>query len=523
MTIASLLLALIVTTAADTNGGEPVLLDFHADWCSPCQTMRPEVEKLVRKGYPVKSIDIDKHPEISERYGIKAVPSFLIVDAQGRALTKKMSGVMPASQLATFYNETKAKLPPSVEPDPVDQDLPAPVQARESREAEPVSASKPLVNPLPWQTVVRIKIHTSNSEWAFGSGTIISSNADETIILTCAHIFRLKGRAQPKDPRDFPVPISVDLFDGQLTGRQPAMVRCSEKDVVGQAIDYDFTNDVGLIRIKPGRRLPASRVVPPDWQPKTGMTMFTVGCSHGNDATAWDTKILDPHVSMSNTGTKQSFATIKCANQPKEGRSGGGLYTTDGYVAGVCDFADPSEHVGLYAVPEAIHRILDRNQMMALYRRGGDRPDTMLASANRPRAGAATATRVRGQSPSEPELTAINREDVTIPPPSMFGIKADTTLANTKAGQWGGNPTRSQRTTRRPEVSNGDGVDPGARPNEALTTDLAIDPAGENKDIEAPFPPPARPAKPPAMPGPATATKWKSATQALPEIRPAGR
>ena len=87
---------------------------------------------------------------------------------------------------------------------------------------------------------------------------------------------------------------------------------------------------------------------------------------------------------MSNTGTKQGFATIKCADQPKEGRSGGGLYTTDGYVAGVCDFADPNEHVGLYAVPEAIHRLLDRNQLMALYKPATDQPETTARLGRRP-------------------------------------------------------------------------------------------------------------------------------------------
>ncbi len=107
MTIASLFLALIVTTAADTSG-DPVLLDFHASWCGPCRQMRPEVEKLVQKGYPVKSVDIDRSPELSERYKVSAVPTYVIVDARGKALAKT-SGAMPAAQLASFYNETKLK------------------------------------------------------------------------------------------------------------------------------------------------------------------------------------------------------------------------------------------------------------------------------------------------------------------------------------------------------------------------------------------------------------------------------
>jgi len=340
----------------------PVLLDFHASWCGPCRTMRPEVEKLVRKNYPVQSIDIDRSPELAERYGVKAVPTFVVVDANRKALART-SGAMPAARLASFYDEAKARS--------------APAEATEGRDAsaadldvETVSSEPPLTEPVmprPWETVVRIKIHLSDTEWGFGSGTVIHSTPEESIILTCAHIFRVKGQEQPR-PRDFRVPISVDLFDGTFTSRLPATVRCSEKDVPGLAIDYDFTDDVGLIRIRPGRKLAASRVVPPYWHPERGMKMFAVGCSHGNDATAWDTKILDPKVTMTNTETHQPFSEIKCSNEPRQGRTGGGLYTQDGYVAGVCDFADPNEHVGLYAVPEAIHKLLDRNGLAKLYR-----------------------------------------------------------------------------------------------------------------------------------------------------------
>src|SRR5205823_1633746 len=62
MTIATLLIALIATTNGDA-AGEPLLLDFHASWCGPCQQMRPAIEKLIQKGYPVKSVDVDDAPD----------------------------------------------------------------------------------------------------------------------------------------------------------------------------------------------------------------------------------------------------------------------------------------------------------------------------------------------------------------------------------------------------------------------------------------------------------------------------
>ena len=92
----------------------------------------------------------------------------------------------------------------------------------------------------------------------------------KSIILTCAHIFKLEGR-QPALPRSSPGEITVDLFDGKL--QRPAAGRWSTtptRPYEGKAIDYDFSRDVGLIRIRPGRRLPSSRVVPPTGSRKPG-------------------------------------------------------------------------------------------------------------------------------------------------------------------------------------------------------------------------------------------------------------
>ncbi len=516
MSIASLLLALIVTSAADTSG-DPVLLDFQASWCGPCQKMRPAVEKLERAGYPIRSVDVDQSPDLKKRYNVESVPTFLVVDANGRALART-SGYMPASQLAAFYNQAKAKLGTR---EPVetasDRDAPDADAASEQPEGRSSKAAQ-VVNPLPWETVVRIKMHLSSQEWGFGSGTIIYSDEKQSIILTCAHIFKLKGVRQP-GPKDFKVPITVDLFDGHLTGPKNSMVGCLEKDIAGEAIDYDFNNDVGLIRIRPGRRLSASQVVPDYWKPKAGMKMYAVGCSHGNDATAWDTTILDPQVNMKNTQTNQAFFEMKCANQPMEGRSGGGLYTKDGYVAGVCDFADPNEHVGLYAVPQAIHKMLDKNSLTALYKPSSGEGGMMLASRSQ-RATQSPPIRVRGQSPSEADLarssgTGANPEDITIPPPNMVGISTPKVKPAAQPGKlqpWRGEASapalaQNPRRTHRPApAEDGESIDPNAPAGGTVTTNLAIEPEADAEP--APSPAARRPA--PAIPtDPSRLGKWQ--------------
>ncbi len=264
------------------------------------------------------------------------------------------------------------------------------------------------------------------------------------------------------------------------------------------------------------------------------MKMFAVGCSHGNDATAWDTKILDPKVTMTNTETRQSFSEIKCMNQPKEGRSGGGLYTQDGYVAGVCDFADPNEHVGLYAVPEAIHRMLDRKGLTALYKPVTDRPGTMLAGATAPRPAPSPNTRLRAQSPAENEpgamrtaSTAANQGDITIPPPSMVGIKSPRTPSEEPgAGTWRRNPPGLARANRPARRLDNEGeataIDPG--PILAEHGGEANSEARAFEDIEARAP--RQPTSEPPVVRPNTPGKWRPVRPASPtpiDRSPSGR
>ncbi len=421
MKLAPLLLVLVSIAQAASAASQPVMLDFHADWCGPCRQMRPAVERLAEKGYPIKSIDVDKSPDMAEKYGIGPIPTFVVVDADGREIDR-VSGAQPASQLAQFYINARDRAKASqgddegaVEPEDGDEEAEAvDDQAEPEPEPEPEPAkrpSKPFVNPKPWETVVRIKVHGSGSI-GYGSGTIIHSSPRESLILTCAHIFKLDGQRQAP-PGKFPRKITIDLFDGRPQGREREVHPI--ETVAGEALDYDFNLDVGLIRIRPGRRLPASRVVPPHWQPLQHMGMLTVGCSEGHDATAWETRIIDPK--MRGLSGNQAYEAIECLRAPKQGRSGGGLYTNDGYIAGVCNFAEPRGDRGLYATPNSIYSILDRNKLAVLYESpaaGGG--STLMADR-----GGVPRMIARGQSPDreEPLRAAVREGDVTIPDPEI--------------------------------------------------------------------------------------------------------
>jgi thiol-disulfide isomerase/thioredoxin len=444
MTLAPLLLVLCLATPSNTASSEPVLLDFHADWCGPCRQMRTAIAQLTRKGYPIKSVDIDQAPRLREKYRVEAVPTFIVVDSAGHELGRT-SGSQPAAQLARFYLDAKAKAQPPAnsrahsngeqsddagtgagDDDDADKQESradgAEGEAEPRRAAEASQREQPVFeNPRPWETVVRIRVLAQGSV-GFGSGTIIYSSPQESLILTCAHIFKLEGSRQPPPDR-FPRKIMIDLFDGKLHGEHPAQVHYVES-VEGRAVDYDFGLDVGLIRIRPDRKLAAARVVPAHWEPRARMKMLTVGCSEGHDATAWHTVIVNPQ--MRGLSGNDAYQAIECLIAPKQGRSGGGLFTTDGYIAGVCNFAEPRGDHGLYATPRSIYGLLDRNRLMALYAPVSSGSGTLLADrGKRQQRDDGPITIARGQSP-EPQDSAhaVRPGEITVPPPALLGIKA---------------------------------------------------------------------------------------------------
>ena len=241
------------------------------------------------------------------------------------------------------------------------------VEANATEAVEEPSLSIPTAYPRPWDTTVRIRTLVSNQEWGFASGTVIASTTDESIILTVASLFRDKQGLYPSGGR-FTIPIRIDLFNGQLSQTKPAQLKCIQRDVEGEVIAIHRDHDYALIRIRPGRVLPASPIAAGGKLATKGEDLISVGCSHGNDATAWDTKVLQPRVEMSSGSRK--FFVIKCSNQSAEGRSGGGLFTRTGYLVGICQFADPNEHTGLYtetAAFEELNKCIDRDGEVAKF------------------------------------------------------------------------------------------------------------------------------------------------------------
>ena len=73
-----------------------VLVDFNADWCGPCQMMKPIVEKLASSNDKVKfvSVNVDDESELSETYGVVTIPCF-VVFKDGKEVAREIGVISP--------------------------------------------------------------------------------------------------------------------------------------------------------------------------------------------------------------------------------------------------------------------------------------------------------------------------------------------------------------------------------------------------------------------------------------------
>ena len=82
------------------NSGQPVLVDFSAEWCGPCQMMPPILKQLkeaLGDKLTILKVDIDKNPAAALAYNVQSVPTLLLLK-KGHTLWRQ-SGVVPAPQL----------------------------------------------------------------------------------------------------------------------------------------------------------------------------------------------------------------------------------------------------------------------------------------------------------------------------------------------------------------------------------------------------------------------------------------
>ncbi len=79
---------------------EPLLVDFYADWCGPCQTLTPIVEKVIDElegKVTLFKVNVDKHPQLAQQFAIRSIPHLMLFK-RGKILWRK-GGLLTRAEL----------------------------------------------------------------------------------------------------------------------------------------------------------------------------------------------------------------------------------------------------------------------------------------------------------------------------------------------------------------------------------------------------------------------------------------
>jgi thiol-disulfide isomerase/thioredoxin len=372
-----------------SSPGETVLLDFRADYCGPCRQMDPLMHQLASEGYPVRAISLDdpqnksQNQALASQYGAKYIPCFVML-VDGREVDRvtgptsrdrieamfRKGGVGPATK--SVRGQSPETTTPELKPVPFPASgdglstvngIPMPrmpqtpranansqpIAARPRRE-ERLPESQPLSQPTGVQggqydhlvrASVRLRIEDGHGN-SRGSGTIIDAREGEALILTCGHVFRDAAKNGQ---------ISVDFFGPGAPQNMP-----------GKLVGYDLKSDVGLLSVETNYPVAVAHLAPASLQLKRGDKVISVGCDGGADATPRETQVTSINRYM------EPKSNIQVAFQPVQGRSGGGLFTPEGWVIGVCNAADPQDNEGLFAGLPVVHEELDKAGLGFVYK-----------------------------------------------------------------------------------------------------------------------------------------------------------
>ncbi|MFA4970762.1 MAG: tetratricopeptide repeat protein [Sulfuritalea sp.] len=117
----------------DASRLAPVLVDFWAEWCAPCRTLKPVLEKLAAEyggRFILAKVDSDQHQELAARCGVRGIPNVkAFVNGE---MVDEFTGALPEAQIRAFID--------NLMPSPAEPLRIAALEARARGEAE-VAAS----------------------------------------------------------------------------------------------------------------------------------------------------------------------------------------------------------------------------------------------------------------------------------------------------------------------------------------------------------------------------------------------
>jgi len=377
-----IMLLMMAVDGASSSTPDVQLLDFSAIYCGPCQQMVPILQSMGREGFPVRQIDISSDPELTKRFNVDRIPTLVLLvegkevkrfvgltsGAELRQAMNKAAAVLKEKRAAESavsqpqFAKTAAKDVPSDAGVATDNSLrsrhPEVIKANEKKSLgdmfrrmigkDDSAAGSPTLrgqdpaangnlsndaSAASLAATVRIRVAGKSTEDGkhlqdVGTGTIVHSVTGQAIVLTCAHLFLNIAVKEAI--------VEIEIYENGKPVVYPAKL-----------VGGDHDADLALLRIRTTKVFPASPISAQIPEPKVGQQLMSFGCNDGDDPTRLDTKLVD----INRYDGPPNFV---CSVDPISGRSGGGLFSVDGLLMGVCSCADRKSQEGLYAAHGSI-------------------------------------------------------------------------------------------------------------------------------------------------------------------------
>jgi hypothetical protein len=192
----------------------------------------------------------------------------------------------------------------------------------------------------------------TNTGHSWGTGTIIDTRkgpeGQEALILTCGHIFQ--GYSPDKNS------IEVHLFSENSTVK-----------AFGKYLCHDLDMDLALVSIAPHHPVRAIPIAPDGYQIRPYQQAWSVGCDHGGTPTVQPHQVMSVDKVFEQKVHGKPFYFVQVSGAPVSGRSGGGLFSAEGYLIGVCNTGDPVANDGHFVPPHMIRYLLDQRNLADVY------------------------------------------------------------------------------------------------------------------------------------------------------------
>src|SRR5512140_1837277 len=83
----------------------PVVVEFWAEWCQPCKTLGPMLERLTEEAggtFRLARVDVDANPNLALRYGVRSIPTVKAI-SQGQVVGE-FAGLQPENRVREFLS-----------------------------------------------------------------------------------------------------------------------------------------------------------------------------------------------------------------------------------------------------------------------------------------------------------------------------------------------------------------------------------------------------------------------------------